>query len=303
MTLPNFLVVGTAKAGTTALYDYLGQHPQIFVNPEKETNFFAFEGESLNFTGPGDSWNTTVITDLQDYEKQFDGVRNESAIGESCPWYLYSEKAAENILHHAPGMKIVIILRDPVERAYSSYLHVLRDGREKLSFVDGLAEEGTRISEGWEYIWHYRSAGMYSSQVERYMRNFPPEQLKVFLYEEFRENEQRVLAELHEFLGVRPFEADLSINPSATGVPRSKLLGKLFLQENSLRDKAKYFMPKKLRHGLYHKINQQLVRKPKLEADTRRLLAAGFEEEIEKLEKLLSRDLSAWRRDSLISSP
>ena len=134
MVMPNFLVIGAAKAGTTSVYEYLKQHPQIWMSPLKETNFFALEGETLNFRGPGDQdyINRFSITKIEDYLNLFQGVSNQVAIGEVSPLYLYSLKAPERIRHYTPDTKIIIILRNPVDRAYSSFLHLIRDGREQI---------------------------------------------------------------------------------------------------------------------------------------------------------------------------
>ena len=101
MVMPNFLVIGAAKAGTTSVYEYLKQHPQIWMSPLKETNFFALEGETLNFRGPGDQdyINRFSITKIEDYLNLFQGVSNQVAIGEVSPLYLYSPKAPDQTLH------------------------------------------------------------------------------------------------------------------------------------------------------------------------------------------------------------
>ena len=125
MIMPNFLIVGAAKAGTTALHEYLQQHPQIYMTPTKETNFLAFEGEVLNFHGPGDeSLQDFSITDLKTYQAEFQQVTNELAIGEACPSYLYLPKAAKRIKQYIPDTRLIAILRNPVERAYANFLHI-----------------------------------------------------------------------------------------------------------------------------------------------------------------------------------
>ena len=131
MIMPNFLIVGAAKAGTTALHEYLQQHPQIYMTPTKETNFFAFEGVELNFQGKGDeALKEFSITDLATYQAQFAGIQEETAIGEACPSYLYVPEAATKIKKYIPQVRLIIILRNPVERAYANFLHVIRDDRE-----------------------------------------------------------------------------------------------------------------------------------------------------------------------------
>ncbi|TCJ15544.1 sulfotransferase, partial [Rubrobacter taiwanensis] len=184
MTLPDFLVIGAGKAGTTSLYYYLRQHPQVYMSPTKETNFFALEGQRVAFRGPGveERINAWTITELSEYERQFAGVRGERAVGEVCPLYLYSERAAERIKRHVPEVRLIAVLRDPAERAYSSFLMLRRSGREPLEdFAAALEAEDRRVAGGWEYAWHYRRAGYYHEQLSRYYALFDPAQIRVYL--------------------------------------------------------------------------------------------------------------------------
>ncbi|ETW93779.1 MAG: hypothetical protein ETSY1_37760 [Candidatus Entotheonella factor] len=129
MTLPNFLVIGAGGSGTTAIYEYLRQHPQIYLTPQKETNFFGYEGQTLTFCGPGDHElvNESSITHLDAYQAQFDGITGEIAIGEVCPLYIFSASAPDCIRHYVPDVKLIAMLRHPADRAYTNYLHMLRD--------------------------------------------------------------------------------------------------------------------------------------------------------------------------------
>ena len=141
MTLPNFLIIGSAKGGTSSLHYYLRQHPQIFMPDLKEPRFFALEGGILNFQNPDSAINYNSITTLREYESLFANVTNELGIGEASPLYLYSEKAARRIKHYVPDAKLMVILRNPVDRAFSCYTHLLREGYETLSFEAALKAE------------------------------------------------------------------------------------------------------------------------------------------------------------------
>ena len=134
MTLPNFLILGAQKAGTTSLFDYLGQHPEVYPSPIKETHFFDHGGVRQTYAGPV-RIPGPKIKSLEEYEGLFDGVRDEKAVGEATPTYLYLPGVAERIRHHVPEARLIAILRDPVERAYSGYQHAVRNGRERLRRV------------------------------------------------------------------------------------------------------------------------------------------------------------------------
>src|SRR5437867_4308222 len=120
--LPTFLVIGAARSGTTALYLYLRQHPNVFMSRDKETNFFAFEGEALDFRGPGAEFVNNSVVTLNAYLRLFADAPENAAIGEASPLYLYSLHAAERIHARLPDVRLIAILRNPIEQAYSHYL-------------------------------------------------------------------------------------------------------------------------------------------------------------------------------------
>ncbi|MCW5935662.1 MAG: sulfotransferase, partial [Fimbriimonadia bacterium] len=157
MRMPNFLIIGAAKSGTTALYFYIKQHPEVFMAKVKEPRFFAYEGGVPEWKGPLDAENNAwVITDKEVYTALFNDVSEEKVWGEASPIYLYSEPAPERIKNYAPDAKLVAILRHPIERAYSHYLHLIRDNREPLrDFGKALDLEPERMANGWEWSWHY----------------------------------------------------------------------------------------------------------------------------------------------------
>src|SRR5579863_751660 len=141
--MPNFFIVGAARSGTTSLDRYLSQHPQIYIAPKKEVHFFA--ANHFPHTGPGDEWlNKRVIHEEEQYEQLFAGVTDEKRIGETSAYYLYLQGTAERIAHSIPAAKILILLREPIDRAYSAYMHLVRDGRETVSFAEGLRLEEER---------------------------------------------------------------------------------------------------------------------------------------------------------------
>src|SRR5690242_16429130 len=129
--LPNFFIVGAARAGTTSLHGYLSQHPEIFLTERKDSHFFT--AHHFPGTGPGDETvNRRVIHDEEQYLQLFASARGKKAIGEASPFYLCLPEAAERIARAVPEAKILMILREPVARTYSAYTLLARDGRETL---------------------------------------------------------------------------------------------------------------------------------------------------------------------------
>jgi Sulfotransferase domain len=295
MLMPDFLIIGAAKSGTTALYHYLKQHPEIYMSPTKETEFFAFEGETLNFCGPGDMPRRS-ITCLEDYQAQFQGVSTEKAIGEASPLYLYSAKASERICHYVPHAKLIAILRDPIERAYSQFLMFVRDGRETtLDFATALREEDSRIQNNWAWGWHYTQVGFYYPQLKRYFDTFNSEQIKVYLYEDLNRNSIAVLQEIFGFLGVdEMFLPDISVKHNISGMPKNKLLHDFFAKPNPVRLALRPLLPAELRKQMRVNVNNQNLSKPQLSPEIREQLIPVFREDILQLQDLIQRDLSAW---------
>lgn len=298
MVMPNFLIIGAAKAGTTALYEYLRQHPQIYMSPVKETNFFALEGEKVDFRGPGDqeAINSFSITDLESYILQFQGVSNEIAIGEASPLYLYSSKAPERIKFYIPHAKLIAILRHPVERAYSSFLHLGRDGREPLiDFAQALREEKARIENNWEHIWHYQQMGFYYTQLKRYYDIFDRSQIKVYLYEDFKTRPFSILQDIFRFLGVdETFIPDMSIKANVSGIPKKKVMHDFLTKPNPIKTILKPFFPARLRQRIVTDLKNRNLVKPELSPEIRKQLIQMYREEILKLQDLIQRDLSKW---------
>ncbi len=291
--MPNFLIIGAAKAGTTALHTYLQQHPQIYMTPEKETNFFAFEGETLNFHGPGDeAIGQFSITDLPTYQAEFRGVQNETAIGEACPLYLYSSKAPERILAYLPNVRLIAILRNPVERAYANFLHLVRDNREpQRDFAQALQAEKVRIENNWEWFWHYNQLGYYATQLKRYYKIFAPSQIRVYLYEDLHESPLRIIQDIFRFLQVEDgFVPDMSLRPNKSGIPKNPLLHQLLRKPNRLKSLLKPLFPASLRQKIQH---NNLVTPP-LSPEVRRQLRDLYREEILACQDLIGRDLSPW---------
>ena len=223
--MPNFLIIGAHKAGTTSLYQYLKQHPQIFMSAVKEPHFFSFMGHPLNFNDPG--FNPTklqTVASIDDYQALFQDVGDAEAIGEASPSYLYVAQSASNIYQYLPKVKIIAILRNPVDRAYSNFLHcrAREHGREPLGdFLEALQAEPMRTRDNWSPLWHYQQMGFYYQQLQRYYKQFPKEQIRMYLYDDLLSNPEALLQDMFQFLQVNTkFMPDLSKRYNVSGVPK-----------------------------------------------------------------------------------
>src|SRR5918995_644162 len=151
MTAPNFFIIGAQKAGTTSLYHYLNQHPQIYMSPVKEPFFFDHE-----FSSNGE----VVQQEFAEHQALFQGAKGETAIGEASPLYIYAPGTPERIKEYVPEARSIALLRNPADRAYSAFLHAVRIGVEPCTdFAQALRGEEERVRNGWHYIFHYRNRG------------------------------------------------------------------------------------------------------------------------------------------------
>ena len=297
MTMPNFLIIGAAKAGTTSLYHYLKQHPQIYMSPIKEPKFFAFEGEKLEFRGPNDrEINRRAITNIDTYRTLFKKASNESAIGEASNLYLYNLKAPGRIRHYVPRVRLVAILRNPVDRAYSNFLYMHRRQLEPLpDFIQVLREEETRIHNNWSPIWHYKQRGFYYIQLQRYFDLFDPIQIKVCLYEDLNTNPINLIQSICQFLGVdETFTPNVSTKHNISGLPRIKFLHYFSRKSKPIKSIVKQFLPVNLRDRISTYLRDMYSVKPPLPWEVRQQLIKEYREDILKLQELIQRDLSGW---------
>jgi hypothetical protein len=298
MTLPNFLIIGAAKGGTTSLYSWLAQHPQIYMTPVKEPNFFALQGEALNYpTGTiSQRYLAECKTNFEAYLDQFQGVRNETAIGEASPIYLYHPQAASRIQQAIPDIKLITILRDPVERAYSNFLHHVREGFETFSdFSQALQAEEDRMSERWWWGFYYINSGFYFEQLKRYFDCFDRSQIKVYLYEELLREPQGLLQNIFQFLQVdSSFIPDRTEKHNKTGIPKNKLLHQFLSQKSLLKNLLKPALSPALRKRLRLYAHEQNLVKPPLPETLKTQLRNVYREDIIKLQHLIQRDLNHW---------
>ena len=296
MTLPNFLIIGAPKAGTTALYHYLSEHPQIYMSPVKEPKFFAFEGEQINFCGPGDL-KKDYVTDIEAYKTLFSKVSQEIAIGEASPGYLHSAQAPERIHHYIPDAKLIVIIRDPVERAYSHFLSLVRQDLEPLTdFTQAMETEEERIRNNWSPRWLYKQRGFYYAQLKRYFDLFDRSQIRVYIHKDFKTNSVGVLQDIFQFLDVDDtFVPDTSQKHNATYTHRNKVLHKLLKEQNPIKSILKPLLSSPLRQGIKTNIrNLNTGKRPQLQPKIRKQFIEEYREDILKLQELIQRDLSGW---------
>ena len=286
MALPDFLVIGAPRAGTTSLHNYLGQHPQIFMCPVKEPNFFRRTDGSFSGQPLGE----------REYEALFDSAKPGQRVGEVSPAYLVSQGAPGSVNQLIPEATIIAVLRDPAARAFSDYQSWVRSGGESLDFDRAVAEGQ---GEGVRPIGQYLNPGFYFRHLSHWLSEIPRERLHMFLYEDLITNPATFLETLCEVLGIDSefcFDAGTRYNPS--GKPRNRLLQKA-LEPSRVTAAVERVLPSTLkRYGqkILFAARAANLEPTRLGEATRRLLIANYREDILKTQELLGRDLSAWLR-------
>jgi hypothetical protein len=311
--LPNFFLAGAPKTGTTSLYHYLRQHPDIYLTAVKEPCFFATEMRPDNFSrqfavsmrqsslnllkyldGPMSGHNPGgIITDWNRYLELFKNVTTETAIGEASACYLWSAKAPANIHAQIPNAKIVVILRDPVERAFSQYLQYAAGGLLTRGFrqhVDLCLRNNAPI---FGLLSPFLEYGLYYEQVKRYLDLFSPPQVRIYLYEEAWRNPQQLLRDLFCFLGVDvQVEVDTSVRSLQRRAPKWTSMQYL-LRKSGLLPVVKRLLPASFQEHLRAALFRQ---KSSLQLDPkdRQYVIEYYRDDIQNLSNLLGRDLGAW---------
>ena len=293
---PNFLLVGAAKSGTTSLFNYLTQHSDIYIPEVKECRFFSQLPK--NYKGLGaEFFPNSGITDEMVYFKLFCEHEDKVCGDMSNDYLYYYEKSIKNIKKYLGNeIKIVIVLRNPIDRAYSNYMHHIRDGWENISFEQALDDENRRIEENWGWSYHYVKTGMYYYQVKAYLDNF--RQTKIYFFEELKFKDS-LLKDLYAFLEVR-FTKELKDNKeyNVSGYPRNKLIHNLLNKDNAIKKIIKpvvnSILPKGSIQKVVSNIQNKNLKKVSMKNDTRERLKNVFEDDIKKLSNLIEMDLSHW---------
>jgi Sulfotransferase family len=288
--LPNFIVIGAAKAGTTALYHYLAEHPQVFMSPVKETNYFAYglDGQGHLLYGDPEVHSFPIKT-LPEYEELFAGADNAVGIGEASPIYLESPQAAGRIRELIPAARLICSLRHPVDRAYSNYQMYLRRRGLRLNPTQDL----TATSPWARPDSRHMRIGFYYEQLARYFDAFPGDHIHVFLFDDLKRNAVETVQNVYRFLNVDPaFVPDFS-SPHAVGGMPSSLLVEGVLARSPV-SAVKTWIPKRAANWVRRLRARNMRQAPSLPAELRKQLTRPFRDDIEKTSKLIGRDLGHW---------
>ena len=298
--LPNFLIVGAAKCGTSSLHNYLNQHPDVFMPSYNEQGMKVKEPRFLIKDLVKDRLHNGVWS-LEEYKSLFNEVKNEISIGESTVLYLYYyNEAIKNIKKYlGDDVKIIIMLRNPTDRAYSAFQHVSRGLKEQNSFEEALKIEKGRMNKESSLtpMVMYKEMGLYHDMVRAYKENF--KNVHIIFYEDFRDDTEGEIKKIFKFL-------ELSLSVNIDFVSRHNVGGKrwknekmkhVFMKNSPLKSALKKAIPKSLRKGVRDKlISASTDKVAPMKENTRVKLNEFFKEDVKKLSDLLNRDLTHWTK-------
>ena len=296
---PQFLIVGAARSGTTALFQYLGEHPGLFLTEPKEPHYFALAGTTPAFTGPGDrqTINRLAVTDTEAYLALYRAARPDQVRGEASVSTMYHPAAWARIRAMNPGARLVCVLRDPVDRAFSAYGFMRTRGWEPCAtFEEALADEPRRIAAGWHHIWHYTAMSRYGEQLRSALEVFPREQLLVLRHEDMTADPDAVLAQVYAHIGVPPVPRTVDPDPHRSGEPRNRFVSRVVSTHHPLKKVLSPLVPLSLRRRLRRQIVARNIVRVSYRPETRRALVAEFGPDLDVLEQVTGLDVAAWRR-------
>jgi hypothetical protein len=304
MALPDFFIIGAPKAGTSALHLALSGHPQLYLSPVKEPKYFLTPGvRPTDQTGPGDAHSALEwIWRRSHYEALFEPAPRGTVRGESTALYLYDRAAQRRIAEAVPRAKLIAILRDPVDRAYSNWMHLWSDGLEPLAdFVAACDAEDFRVRAGWAPFWHYRRLGRYGEQLEHLLGLFPEDQIRILRYRQLVDSPGETLDSICAFLGVErdptltvPAE---NMRPLARPSRKYSVLAPLMRAGAALGAHAPPQVWRKASVPLLWALHRGGTPRPELAVEARRRLLDYFANDVALLERITGDSFSDWLAD------
>ncbi len=277
--LPNCIVNGVAKSGTTAIYSYLGEHPDIFMSKNKELNYFAYDSK----IGECNDAHFPIKTQTE-YEKEFECSKSYKIRGEASPAYFSILSSAARIHKLIPDVKLITSIRNPVDRAFSGYLMHVRDGKADPKIQDSFTPDK-----------HWVKLGFYSKNLQEYYRIFPSNQIKIVLQDDMKRDTAGTMERIFEYLEVDPhFKPEVKQRHNVGTFPKNHLIQRILLQKETVRRYLEPVTPYFAKKILWkmEKLNQQ--EPPELPAEHKEYLQNLYREDILRVQDLINRDLSNW---------
>lgn len=299
---PDFLIIGAPKAGTTALHAALTQHPDVFMSTPKEPKYWMCDdAPPPHWRGPGDKHSQQEwVWRRADYERLFAAAPEGSVRGESTPFYLWHRAAQRRIAEHLPDAKLIAVVRDPIDRAYSNWMHLWSDGLEPVAdFETAFALEHERITKGWAPFWRYGELGRYGEQLAHLFSYLDPQRVLVLRYRSIVDDPAGAVDRTCRFLGIAPGKVSSiphdNSRPYVRPGPRASVMGRTVRAGAWLGQ----FAPPQVWRRVHLPMVSRLggagdAARPRLSAQARARLLPGFADDIRLLSQLTGESFEDW---------
>lgn len=290
--VPTFVVAGAGRAGTTGLLEGLRRRPDVFVTSPKEPHYLALHGTRVDFTGPGDaeSFNSSVVTAERDYRALFAPGADRPVRGEGSVSTLYHhERAVPELLRLNPDARVVLLLREPVARAWSSHQYLRAQGREpEADLLRAVADEGRRAAAGWHHLWHYTAMSRYADALDDLTDLLPPGRLGVWFHDDLERDYEGTLDEVARFLGLPDLAGPRDDVPrvNVSGSPRHPRLQRL-LWDVQRREAARRAGRLVTTWRFREAVRRRMLRHQDVPTAVRRELAPRFTDDLARLDRIL----------------
>jgi hypothetical protein len=305
--LPQFVIAGAPKAGTTALHAALATHPGLYLSPVKEPKYYLTDGRPpprSGQRGPGDAHSAQEwIWRREDYLALFAAAPGDAVRGESTPFYLYDRAAHARLAADVPDVKVVVVVRDPVDRAWSNWVHLRADGLEPVpDFLAAVRLEERRIAGGWAPFWHYRGLGRYGEQLRDLYRHVPREQVFLLRYRQLVDTPRETLDRVSAFLGVESGVAHTvapeNVKPYVADTPRYRALARVARAGAALGAYAPPQVWRQASRPLVAALHAGRAPRPQMPVEVRREVLGPLLEDIALLEELTGESFADWKGDT-----
>tara|TARA_Y100000310_G_scaffold183516_1_gene183656 strand:- start:1339 stop:2208 length:870 start_codon:yes stop_codon:yes gene_type:complete len=281
---PNFFIVGGSKCGTTNISYYLDLHHDVFISKLNEPYYFCKWDISDDFV------RESMIIDKKKYLRLFESAKTQKAIGEATPSYLHSPNSARKIKERFPESKIIISVRNPIERAYSGYLSNELRKNDGHTFREMIDRHKKLIENNEFFIYNILEPGFYSKHIKRFQNIFDREKIKIIIFEEYITNIEGTIKSILDFLEL-DHDIDFTEQPKRGYRKPKNKFGRIIFENDFVRRTATSLIPTVTRQKIGERFLLEETKKPPMCDDDRHFLKNFYQNDVQELASLLDKKL------------